>query len=289
MNAFMLRGTMEEIKITERISYLPSTEETLSADVGIIRGDSSLYLFDVGSGEKMLESVRRVIASESKKETVVIISHFHGDHLDNIRGIPYSRLYVGSHTAKYTKDGEIVDRPVEINDGIKLDIRPLTASHCKGSLMLCVDDKYLFIGDSAYCMAKREKPTAKDACETGAKDARETGAKDVCETVAKDARETGAKDACETVAKDARETVAKDARGNGEKDSTEGAGTVIRYVYNTQLLRDEIKELESITAEFIMTSHEKRFIKPKEAVLRMLKAVYEKRVPGETYIEPGDN
>lgn len=231
---------MEEIRITERISYLPATDEPLSSDVGIIRGDSRLYLFDVGSGAEMLEAVRKVIASEPEKETVVIISHFHADHLDNIGNIPYSGLYVGSHTAKYTRGGEIVDKPVWINDGIKLVISPVTASHCKGSLMLCVDDKYLFIGDSAYCMAKREKPAAQGT------------------------------------------------EGSTAESTAQRAEPVIRYVYNTQLLHDEIKELEDMPAEFIMTSHEKRFIKPKEAVVRMLKAVYAKRTPGETYIEAGE-
>ena len=42
-------GLPEIKEINDRISYIPACEKPLSSDIGIIRGDSKIYLFDVGS------------------------------------------------------------------------------------------------------------------------------------------------------------------------------------------------------------------------------------------------
>lgn len=153
------------IDITERISYIPACEKPLSSDIGIIRGDRQLYLFDVGS---TLEDLNYLHSLD--KPPVIIISHFHADHTwwltEHHEGDPdvspedhistcyerpqYSDLYVGPLSYKHTGDGTIVRERITLNDGIKLDIIPIPSSHCKGSLALMIDDSYLFLGDSTY-------------------------------------------------------------------------------------------------------------------------------------------
>jgi glyoxylase-like metal-dependent hydrolase (beta-lactamase superfamily II) len=41
-----------------------------------------------------------------------------------------------------------------ITDGIKADIIPVPSGHAKGSLLLMIDDEYLFTGDATYSMLK---------------------------------------------------------------------------------------------------------------------------------------
>ena len=50
---------MNEIRINEKISYIPAADEPLSADVGIIRDEGKLWLFDVGCGEAHLADTNR--------------------------------------------------------------------------------------------------------------------------------------------------------------------------------------------------------------------------------------
>ena len=170
----------------------------------------------------------------------IIISHFHGDHNwwlakhsvgdegvfegDTLsleyRRPEYRHLYVGSHTAKYMSEGEIVDRPLtlyvpdeETDAGkTKIDIIPIPNSHCKGALILMIDDEYAFIGDASYC--------------------------------------AGNKEGC----------------------------------YNAQLLKEEIEFLEALPASKLLVSHDRKFIRPRQVVLRQLKSVYEKRIPDSPYI-----
>ncbi len=57
-----------------------------------------------------------------------------------------------------------------------------------------------------------------------------------------------------------------------------------RVAYNTNLLREEIGVLESLQAEYFFISHDKRFMRRKEVVLRQLKNIYMKRDKESSYI-----
>ena len=46
---------MEQVKITKEISYITSSTEPLSAEVGIIEGKEYVYLFDVGNNKVVSE------------------------------------------------------------------------------------------------------------------------------------------------------------------------------------------------------------------------------------------
>ncbi len=52
------------------------------------------------------------------------------------------------------------------------------------------------------------------------------------------------------------------------------------YVYNTQLLKEEIDVLKSLSSPFVLVSHFKGFIRKKEDVLQELETIYEMRVKG---------
>ena len=149
--------------IKERISFLPASENPLSADVYVIKGDEKSYIVDVGSNDEALEMIKSI---ESR---IFIITHFHDDHMKNLARLSYTdeELFVGKHTSKvlgtyaYQFDGAsprstgtVVTQPLEIVDGVKLLIVPMPSCHSKGSLVVAVNDEYLFMGDSFYCSQK---------------------------------------------------------------------------------------------------------------------------------------
>ena len=137
---------MEMRKITDRISYIPAIESPLSADIGIVRCDDGLWLFDVGSSE---EAAAVVNALPGKKN--VVLSHFHPDHAGNIERITYDTLYVGAFTCRRLGIGTLVDEHLYFENGIHLF--PLPSSHAKGCLGLEFGD-YAFLGDATYSTIK---------------------------------------------------------------------------------------------------------------------------------------
>lgn len=56
------------------------------------------------------------------------------------------------------------------------------------------------------------------------------------------------------------------------------------YVYNAQLLKEEIALLQSLPAEKIFSSHEREPVKGKDGVIRFLQSIYEKRTKEEADI-----
>lgn len=138
------------IKINDYIEYLPSSDAPLSAEVYLIKGKNNNYLFDVGISKE----ARKIV--EETKNRMIIISHFHPDHIGNLKFFidDIDNLYLGDYTYKILGYGNIVRDIIEINDGINLKIIPVPNSHAKGSLMLLVNNLYLLIGDSLYCNTK---------------------------------------------------------------------------------------------------------------------------------------
>ena len=135
----------ELIRINDYISFFPSSDEPLSSNVFFIEGDDNTYIFDVGRCNEAYD-----VIEEIKKDKIIIISHFHGDHFDNIERITYSDLYVGSYTFKHINKGNIVKDKVCINDGIQLEIISASSVHAKGSLLLNINKEYCLIGDLVH-------------------------------------------------------------------------------------------------------------------------------------------
>lgn len=145
---------MNLVQLSQRISYLPATQDPLSADIIVVRGDSAWWIYDVGNCDSALEFINSL--DESLKKNIVI-SHFHADHTGNLIkalhgevSMPFDELYVGQYTVRHTHQGSVVTELLQIDDGVHLEIMPVPSSHAKGSLVLVVDDEFAFMGDSTY-------------------------------------------------------------------------------------------------------------------------------------------
>lgn len=137
-------------RLTERISYLPVSDNPLSADVGIIRGDVFTWFFDVGSNDDAFE-----IITGSGSPRKIVLSHFHADHTRNLARIAYTDLYCGDFTCAKLQDGEVIREPVTFDDGIELTLFPMASTHSKGAVGLEVDEEYAFLGDALYGAYKK--------------------------------------------------------------------------------------------------------------------------------------
>lgn len=128
--------------IGEKIKYLPSSEYPLSADVYFIEGDKYCYIYDVGNNDDSLNQINQI-----KKEKIIVLSHYHQDHIGNIENIDYHSLYVGKKTYETIGKGTIVDEQFTVNDGVKIEIIPCVSPHTEGSLIINVDNEYTLIAD----------------------------------------------------------------------------------------------------------------------------------------------
>lgn len=140
---------MEIQAITDRISYFPATEKPLSADVGIIRCDDELWIYDVGSSKEAAEVISDLAGPRN-----IVLSHFHPDHAGNIGRVAYDALYAGAFTCRKLEKGTVVDAHLHFENGIH--IFPLPSGHAKGCVGLEYKD-HAFLGDAIYSMEKNGK------------------------------------------------------------------------------------------------------------------------------------
>ena len=91
-------------RINDYISYLESTDNPLSARVFIINGKEYNYIFDVGANKESREIIKNI---ENRK---IIISHFHTDHMENLRFFigDVDNLYIGDYTYKMLGYGNVI-------------------------------------------------------------------------------------------------------------------------------------------------------------------------------------
>ena len=142
-----------EIRINDKISYIKSNDNPLSADIGIIRSNNSTWLFDVGNGISNIESL--------KDRYNVVLSHFHLDHIGNLSLLDINKIYCSKETYMHLSK-EIIDKceiiiiteELIIND-IRIFLIP--SSHAKGCLGLEIDNHYTFLGDATYCNFKNNQ------------------------------------------------------------------------------------------------------------------------------------
>lgn len=200
---------MNEITINEKISYIQSSENPLSADIGIIKENNATWLYDVGNGENRV--------SEPNECYNVVLSHFHADHIGNIGKIQAKELFMSKETYQHIPKGTIVSGNINIvRDSMNignLRIFPLPSSHTKGSLGLEIDCTYAFVGDALYCKVKDDN-----------------------------------------------------------------------YVYNAQLLKEEIGVLKNLRAPFLLVSHFNGLMRKREDVIEELEMIYKMRVQSKPEI-----
>jgi len=128
--------------ITDKIRYLPATDDPLSADVYLIEGERYCYIYDVGNNDDSLRYI-----GHTDKEKIIILSHYHKDHTGNIGRLSYHSLYVGGKTYETIGKGVIVETVVTITDGVKIEIIPCPSPHTEGSLIINLNHEYTFIAD----------------------------------------------------------------------------------------------------------------------------------------------
>ena len=147
--------------ITEKIKYLPATNNPLSADVYFIEGDNHCYIYDVGNDDNSLLHINRV-----NKEKTIILSHYHKDHIGNIERICVRNLYVGRKTYETIGKGKVVEDAFTINDGVKIEVIPCTSPHTDGSLIINVDNEYTLIADLYFTRPPFDSSKAMKMIET---------------------------------------------------------------------------------------------------------------------------
>ena len=141
--------------IGNRIEYLPAENDPLSADVYCIEGDQYCYVYDVGNDDRSLQYI-----NELSKERVIILSHYHKDHIGNIADIHYRDLYVGKKTYEVIGKGIIVEDMLTINDGVRIDVSHCISPHTDGSLIVTIDNEYTLIADLYFTRPPFDKEKA---------------------------------------------------------------------------------------------------------------------------------
>lgn len=131
---------------TGQLGWLPATEAPLSADVGLVRTEGGVWIFDVGSTP---EAAAAINGLPGKKR--VVLSHFHPDHTGNLSRVEYDQLYAGAFTCKKIGSGTAVTQELFLPDGVR--VFPIPSAHAKGCLGLEYDG-YAFLGDAVYPAVK---------------------------------------------------------------------------------------------------------------------------------------
>lgn len=193
------------LKINDTYSIIKGCENPLSSDIAIIENDDVLIIFEAGNNEEIINELNSI-----NKDKVLVISHFHEDHLTSYSKINHIGMYVGDNTYKYTNEGIIVDKDLYIGN---VHLFRLSSCHAKGSIGLEVGD-YAFIGDSLAPTHKKNE-----------------------------------------------------------------------YVYNVQMLKEEINELNKLDVKYLVSSHEMDKPELKDEVINRLINIYNKRQKSNPYIK----
>lgn len=175
--------------LQSRILHLPASNPSekgpLSADVYAIRGETAWWIFDVGACDEAVDFINNLPcdgAAPLKKN--IVISHFHRDHFFNLPRVHFDNLFVGRETFRHCDENirarsgtQVVESPLQFEDGLKICIEPIPSSHAKGSLMLTVGDDVpdcdccgeqsrgaiAFLGDSTYPTVGHNRPDSYNA------------------------------------------------------------------------------------------------------------------------------
>lgn len=143
--------------ISNYLHYLPSTPEPLSADVYVIEGEQCAYIFDVGNSRAALEYL-----SGMKKERVIILSHYHDDHIGTVGQLNYRALYVGDATYEKLHKGTVIEDRLTINDGVEIQISRCPSPHTEGSLIVTVNHEYTLLADLYFTRQECNRELARE-------------------------------------------------------------------------------------------------------------------------------
>ena len=237
-----------EIKeINDYISYIPACEKPLSGDVGIIYGKNRTYIYDVGSTIGTLEFLNSI-----KGEFAIVTSHFHADHI----------WWLSEH-----KKG---DAGVSRGDRISTDyLRPsyselyVSAQTKKYTNDGIVVSEPLIIEDET----RNGQPLKLEIYPLPSSHAKG------CLALIVNDEYVFLGDASYCTWKEA-------GMGEGE-EAAPGKG---RAEYNVQQVKAQLDFFQSIPAEKLCLSHDRKFVRPKKVLIRELQALYASREAGKNII-----
>ncbi len=144
-------------KINDQISYIKANSDPLSSDIGIVMGDTKIFIFDVGANKEPLSELNEILLNNPDKSPVFVLSHFHSDHTGNIINIDSPEIYGSTETIKHIKKGIPVTFPITFSDGTEIKLSPIPSSHAKGCIIMSINDEFAFLGDAAYSAEKDNK------------------------------------------------------------------------------------------------------------------------------------
>lgn len=238
-------------QLSEQISYLEESDNPLSADVFFIRTDACVYVYDVGSCVEARERIERI-----HEDKIVVLSHFHADHTDNLGKITFRELYAGKETLKHVGAGNAVEGEVLLEPLIPIRLITLPSSHAKDCVALCYGNQYAFCGDATYATQKRFPAQASG----GVYPDSTAGEPAVC---------TGTE---------------TQAVPDGEKGAGREPEYTVKTVYNAQKLKAMIETLKSLDVKYLVLSHEGNPVHCKSEVIRTLELIYRRRDKNSAYI-----
>lgn len=256
------------IKINDEISYLDASEDPISSNVVFIKPKNSqtTWIFDVGMTSLAAQEINAI---QGKK--IVVISHFHPDHLFNINRISYDELYLSAHTFKYAKKGIVVKNK---EFSVDAEVSLLT----ENSLAQAEDVQ---LAENSLAQAEVARLTENSLAQV--KNSQST--------------ENQLAQAPQNPKIKIMELPSSHAKGSlmlqyGDYVFT-GDGTYCtikkgEHVYNANLLFDEIQTLENLDCKYLCLSHERNFVQKKETVLKLHKDIYSRRKSNEAYISVED-
>lgn len=256
------------IKINDEISYLDASEDPISSNVVFIKPKNSqtTWIFDVGMTSLAAQEINAI---QGKK--IVVISHFHPDHLFNINRISYDELYLSAHTFKYAKKGIVVKNK---EFSVDAEVSLLT----ENSLAQAEDVQ---LAENSLAQAEVARLTENSLAQV--KNSQST--------------ENQLAQAPQNPKIKIMELPSSHAKGSlmlqyGDYVFT-GDGTYCtikkgEHVYNANLLFDEIQTLENLDCKYLCLSHERNFVQKKETVLKLHKDIYSRRKANEAYISVED-
>ena len=158
---------MKIIKIDNHIHLIGQDHSIISSSIGIISGKDYSLMVDTGASPAQLKTLESGIERKELPGNIryAIITHFHPDHLSNLKYLPLIKVIASKNTSRYIHVDQIIDKAVDLDlQDLKVTVFPLPSVHARGSIGVYLPKEQItFIGD-ALCMKEKDgKPyTNKD-------------------------------------------------------------------------------------------------------------------------------
>lgn len=125
--------------------------------IGLILGSKISCLVDVSNQKPLLEEGLAFVHRQTPSAIIkVILTHFHPDHIDNLRFLPENiEVFATKNTSRYlSRAFSLVSGETRIDVGDReIHLYPVPSLHAKGCLDV-QDGGFLFVGDALFSHEK---------------------------------------------------------------------------------------------------------------------------------------